>query len=289
MCDHEWGAVWTFEDCYSKKGVELNSPADGYVVGTDICECQNVPFMAMWDRLCDACCYEIQFAMDEDFTQIVSEPDHENGFVELNGDGECCPWCCEGYCPDTPMEPSAWIEGWFLPETTYYWRIRAIQAETDQCIKSWWSEPRSFTVAPTAEAGAISLVSPEAGATGVATTGVGFSWMMLADADSFDWVLDNNSDFSSPIDSETGLTDTAYGTTQTLSYDTTYYWQVTAYKDGSEIGKSAIGTFRTMVEPPPDDGGDDVVPTPVWVWVVIAIGAVLVIVVIVLIFRTRRV
>jgi len=192
------------------------------------------------------------------------------------------------YCPIAPMTPSAWIGSYFLPETTYYWRIRAVEAETDQAIKSWWSEPMSFTVAPTASEGAINLVSPEAGATGVATTNLGFSWLIGADVDSFDWVLDNNSDFSSPLDSRTGLTDTAYGTTQTLSYDTTYYWQVTAYKDGSEISKSAVGTFRTMmeaedVEPPPPAA------TPFWVWVVIAIGAVLVIVVIVLIFRTRRV
>jgi hypothetical protein len=290
MCEGEEGTVWTFEDCYSKKGIELNSPADGYVVGTDVCECTNVPFMAMWDRLCDACCYEIEFATDEDFTQLVDVPWYddmiENGF---NGDhDECCPWCCKGYCPDTPMDPSRWIEGWFLPETTYYWRVRAVQAETDQCIKSWWSEPRSFTVAPTAEAGAINLVSPEPGATGVAVTNVGFSWMMLAEADNFDWVLDNNSDFSSPVDSETGLTDTAFGTGATLDYDTTYYWQVTAYRDGSEISKSAVGTFRTMLEE--EEEPEPVTPpTPYWVWVVIGIGAALVIVVIVLIFRTRRV
>jgi hypothetical protein len=287
MCEHEDGALWTFEDCYAKKGVELNSPADGFVVGTSACECSNVPFMAMWDRLCDACCYEIQFATDEDFTQIVSGPVEENGENGMS-DGECNPWYCPGYCPDTPTDPTAWIEEWFLPETTYYWRVRAVEAETEQCIKSWWSEPRSFTVAPTAEAGAINLVSPEAGATGVARTNVGFSWLIGADVDNFDWVLDNNSDFSSPVESKTGLTDTAYGCTQTLSYDTTYYWQVTAYKDGSEIGKSAVGTFRTMLEAeepyvPPEAG------TPFWVWVVIAIGAVLVIVVIVLIFRTRRV
>jgi hypothetical protein len=290
MCEAEEGAVWTFEDCYAKKGIELDSPADGFVVGTSACECSNVPFMITWDRLCDACCYEFEFATDEDFTQIVDIPwydDEKNG--EVNGGYyECCTSCHEGYCPDTPTDPSAWIEEWFLPETTYYWRVRAVMAETDQVIRSWWSEPRSFTVAPTAEAGAISLVSPEPGATDAAVDGLGFSWLILAEVDNFDWVLDNNSDFSSPEDSETGLTDSAFGTTATLDYDTTYYWQVTAYRDGSEIGKSAVGTFRTMMEaeePPPPPPTE----TPFWVWIVIAIGAVLVIVVIVLIFRTRRV
>jgi hypothetical protein len=261
------GTVWTFEDCYSKKGVEVNSPADGFVVGASACDCSNVPFTVSWDRLCDACCYEIMTATDEDFT------DWESWIVE----------------PSSPTNPSEWMEeGWFLPETTYYWKIRTIQAETCQDILSWWSETRSFTVAPTASAGAINLVSPEPGAINTAINNLGFSWMMLAAADDFDWVLDNNSDFSSPVESKTGLTDTAYGCTQTLSYDTTYYWQVTAYKDGSEISKSAVGTFRTMVEP--EEPVEPVTPgTPFWVWVVIAIGAVLVIVVIVLIFRTRRV
>jgi hypothetical protein len=102
-------------------------------------------------------------------------------------------------------------------------------------------------------------------------------------------VLDDNDDFSSPVEEQSGLTTTAYGCTQTLVYDTTYYWQVTAYNEGAAISTSAVGTFRTMEEPPTDGGPPPVSETPVWVWVVIAIGAVLVIVVIVLIFRTRRV
>jgi len=261
------GTVWMFEDCYAKKGVELNSPADGYVVGPDSCDCCNVPFSISWDRLCDACCYQIQFAMDEDFTDI-----NDSWWV----------------CPEEPMTPSDWIGCEFDPEFTYYWRIRAVEAETCQDITSWWSEPRSFTVAPTAAAGAINLVSPEPGDTGVAIDNLGFSWIMQADADSYDWVLDNNSDFSSPVEEIDGLLDTAYGCTKTLSYDATYYWQVTAYKDGSEISKSAVGTFRTMVEPAEPPPVEEPV-TPFWVWVVIGIGAVLVIVVIVLIFRTRRV
>jgi hypothetical protein len=268
MCEGEDGTVWTFEDCYAKKGVDLTSPADGFVVGTDTCECCNVPFTIKWDRLCDACCYEIQFARDEDFTDIYWE---------------------DWFCPGTPTEPSVWLGCEFDPEFTYYWRVRAIEAETCQDIRSWWSEGRSFTVAPTAAAGAISLVSPELGATGIATKNLGFSWTMIADADEFDWVLSANADLSSPIDSATGLTSTAYQCNEELDNDTPYYWQVTAYKDGSAISSSAIGTFRTATEAEEVDGGPVTQPTPVWVWVVIAIGAVLVIVVIVLIFRTRRV
>jgi len=301
------GAVWMFEDCYAKKGVEVTSPDDGEVVGSSYCDyCENLPFKIEWDRLCDACCYEIQFAMDEDFTDLYT-PWNYSGPCDDGDEVEGC--CNPGWiCPDVPTDPSYWVDPIFLSETTYYWRIRAVEAETCQDITSWWSDPQSFTVAPTASAGAINLVSPEPGATDVAIKNVGFSWDLLADADSFDWVLDDNSDFSSPVESKTGLTNTAYGCTKTLEHGTTYYWQVTSYNEGAAISMSAVGTFTTGATGEfccPQDGmcfdtqaeleayNAEHYPaqpaTPFWVWVVIGIGAVLVIVVIVLIFRTRRV
>jgi hypothetical protein len=269
MEDNESGSVWTFEDCYAKKAPEITSPADGYVVPADPCSCFNVPFNVAWDRLCDACSYDIQVAMDEDFQQLVLNEVH---FVPGAGDA-----------------PSFHIPGGELTcEFTYYWRVRASDAETGQIIRSWWSDSQSVTVAPSTQAGEITLVSPEPGATDVAVEGVGFSWDLMATADAFDWWIDDNSDFSSPVEQVTGLTSTAYEATETMDYDTTYYWQVIAYNEGAAISSSAVGTFRTMEEPPAPPADEEPV-TPFWVWVVIAIGAVLVIVVIVLIFRTRRV
>jgi hypothetical protein len=290
------GTVWTFEDCYSKVGVELVSPDDGFVVGVDSCECCNAPFALRWDRLCDACCYQIQFATDADFTDLYVP------YVETNGMGDPYVWVC----PDTPIDPMAWVGCVFDPETIYYWRVRAVEAETCQDIYSWWSDVQSFTVAPMAAAASIELVAPEAGATGVPTKNLGFSWKIMATADAFDWVLSKNSDLSAPVDSKTGLSGTATTYTGTLQYGTNYFWQVTAYKEGSAISSSAVGTFTTAAQGPfccPQDGlcfdtqaeleahqaTHGPTPTPFWVWIVIAIGAVLVIVVIVLIFRTRRV
>jgi hypothetical protein len=277
MVDGIEGALWTFEDCYAKKAPETTSPEDGFVVPADPCSCYSVPFTLTWDPLCDACYYEIQFALDEDFTMLIGV----NGikvadlaFQEIEGD-----------------VPSFSIMGGSVGqlscEQTYYWRVRASKAATDQVIHSWWSDGY-FSVAPSTAAGQIALVSPEPGAMEVAVTDVGFSWDLMAEADAFDWWVDDNSDFSSPVESKTGLTDTAYGCTKTLDYDTTYYWMVTAYNEGAAISSSAVGTFRTMAEPtePPEP---EAVETPFWVWVVIGIGAALVIVVIVLIFRTRRV
>ncbi len=259
------------------------------VIPADPCGCCNAPFSIKWDRLCDACIYEVQFARDEEFTDIVDE------------------WHC--VVTIAPMNPSEWVrcEEEFVPGGTFYWRVRAIEAETDQDIKSWWSEPRTFTVAPTAEQGEINLVAPAPGALNVPPKNTAFSWTILAGADSVDWVLSKNADLSAPVDSKQGLTGTAYTCTKTLDYGTTYYWQVTAYKGGVAISVSAVGTFTTaysgafccpqcglcfdtqaaLQQHVADVHGAP--PTPFWVWVVIAIGAVLVIVVIVLIFRTRRV
>jgi hypothetical protein len=304
MCEGQVGTVWTFEDCYAKKAVELTSPIDGFVVPTSACGCCNVPFVIKWDRLCDACCYEIQFALDADFTELVTPQ------VQLVADKVDSVPYFDWYCPleygMSATNPSAFLDCLFTPETTYYWRIRTVQAETCQEIKSWWSEPLTFTVAPAAAAAAIDLVSPVPGDTGVAIKNVGFSWHLLASADTFDWVLSTNADLSAPIESKTGLTHTAYTCTKTLTHGTTYYWQVTAYNDGSAVSTSAVGTFTTgatgafcdptdgmcfdtLQELQAHEAQHPAAATPMWVWVVIAIGAVLVIVVIVLIFRTRRV
>jgi len=305
MSEANDGTVWTFEDCYAKKAVEIVSPADGFVVGTTTCECCNAPFNVKWDRLCDACCYEIQFAYDAAFTEPY-EPQDING---SNMDEIDFSYYCPGdISAEAAVNPTAFIGCGFQPETTYYWRVRTVQAATGQEIHSWWSDARSFTVAPTAAAGAIDLVAPVPGATDVGIKNIGFSWSTLADVDSYDWKLSASSDLSNALGTATGLTGTATTYTGTpLTYGTTYYWQVKAYKSGSAIATSPIGTFTTTphgafcsaidgacfdTQSALDAHNNDLrkpAGTPFWVWVVIGIGAVLVIVVIVLIFRTRRV
>jgi hypothetical protein len=294
MCENEWGSIWTYEDCYAKKAPEITYPTDGDVIPADPCSCYSVPFTVLWDSICDACSYDIAFALDEDFEMPV----------KVNGE------TIEVYhvISDTPSFSVMGGEaGGLSCETTYYVRIRAADAATDEIIHSWWSDPIEITIAPSLESGEITLVSPAPGATGVAIKNVGFSWDLLAEADAFDWVLDDNADFSSPVESKT-VTDKACECTQTLSYSTTYYWQVTAYSEGAVISTSAIGTFTTAatgqfccpqcglcfdtqaeLEAHIADAHPAQPATPTWVWIIIAIGAVLVIVVIVLIFRTRRV
>ena len=304
ICDGEDGSVWMFEDCYAKKAPDLTDPADGEVIDADPCSCYSEPFTFMWNRLCDACSYDLQVALDEDFEEVVLDTRY---FCEEDVLDPLC-----HYVPPVGDAPAYHIlggeAGGLSCETTYYWRVRAADAETGQIIHSWWSDPLKFTIGPSIQAGTITLVSPEPGATGVAIKNVGFSWDLLAEADAFDWVLDNNSDLSTPVESKTELTTKAYECTMTLTYSTTYYWQVTAYNEGAVISTSSIGTFTTAatgqfccplcglcfdtqaeLQAHIDEYHPAQPAIPTWVWVVIAIGAVLVIVVIVLIFRTRRV
>jgi len=284
MQKREDGNVWMFEDCYSKSGPSLRNPDDGALMHSDPCDgCRNTPFTIAWDRMCDSCNYEIEFALDKDFYHIFPVPGWERPD----------PFSCiarpgHEVRPVPAVNPAMYIPSWFTPGQTYYWRVRSVMAENGQVIRSWWSDERSFTINLRATDG-VYLVSPEPGTTNVARTGIGFTWDANIAVTSYRFELSQNADLSIPVEPPaTGLTRTSYKYTGTaLAYDTTYFWRVTAYRDGAEVSK-AIGQFRTVAETPVDPEPEPVT-TPNWVWVLIAIGAVLVIVVIVLIFRTRRV
>jgi len=285
IADGKGGNPWTYEDCFAKAGVTLKGVKDGATVAADPCECTNGKFVLTWDRMCNACEYEFQISLDKDFTQIVrTEANYKAGPGGF-------------YDPPSNSSPSVVIGAGDLNcSTQYFWRVRAHYAETGETIASWWSDAWSFTV----EAGpgaAIGPTAPDDGASNVALTGIGFTWTSVADATSYDFVLSASADLSSPIDSKTGLKGTAYTFGGELDNSTTYFWQVTAMKDGNVFSQSDVNTFTTVapgVEPVPPVQVTTYPPaepagTPAWVWVVIGIGAVLVIVVIVLIFRTRRV
>jgi hypothetical protein len=261
------GAVWTFEDCYAKAAPSPTAPTKGFLVPADPCQCSNIPFSLRWQRVCNARAYDIQIALDRNFSEIMED--------------------ILGYEPPTPTAPGYFVaKGELLPGVTYYWRVRAVEAESGQMIHSWWSTSLSFTVMLGPVAGP-ELAAPQDDATDVAVTKVAFTWSALALADKYDWVLSKNADLSNPIETRLGLTTTALTYTGTLDYSTTYYWQVTAWKEGIQISQSNTGSFRTKAKT-----SHPVVPQPVtpsWVWVIIAIGAVMVIVVVVLMFRTRRI
>ena len=181
--------------------------------------------------------------------------------------------------------------------TTYYWHVRVHALETGDIAHSQWSETCSFNIMSGV---GVSLLAPENGSMGVGIEGVGFSWTSVGGATSYSFVFSENSDLSGAMASEE-LSGTAYTYTGMLDYSTPYFWQVTAWKNGSELATSDVGSFTTAGEPPPPPPepeptpppADIVIPpaeqiTPNWIIAVIIVGAALAVLVIILILRTRR-
>ena len=287
MTDGKDGTPWVYRDCFSKAGPTLLNVPDGSVVNAGDCACGNEVFSLSWERLCNECEYEFDISLNEAFTKIVVT---EQDFPTFIGDGGF-------YDPPSNTDPSVVItEGALDCATEYFWRVRTRYSDKPETIRSWWSDKWSFTIESCATLG---LTAPDDGASNLALEGIGFTWQAIDDA-SYDFTLSANSDLSSPIASETGISGTAYAFDGELDYSTTYFWTVVAMDGGNVVGSSDVSTFTTRPEPtePPalpeypayPDYPEPVQPsTPAWVWVVIAMGAVLVIVIIVLIFRTRRV
>jgi hypothetical protein len=198
----------------------------------------------------------------------------------------------------------------FMPNRTYYWRIRVAQ---DSPMLSPWSDARSFTVESELP---FTITGPEAGAVGVPITPT-MTWSEHPGALGYEVAIAEDETFS-VLDISHSATHTFYQVEEELKYSTTYYWRVRAItKEAYTVGKTVYpaegsdwvnGVFTTMAEPvePPPPGDiiveppEVVVPPPEVIvqpaqipdyllWTIIGIGVVLVIALIVLIVRTRRV
>jgi hypothetical protein len=256
----------------------------GEDIAADDCEdCTNPDITLCWTNICGACEYDIEIATDEDFTQTV----YSNYLPDL----ECfAPADCADPCMLIPNDT-------LQAGTTYYWHVRVHEVDTGDIAHSQWSETCSFNIMSGV---GLSLLAPENGDMGIGIESVGFSWTGVGGATSYSFVLSENSDLSGALASEE-LSGTAYTYTGMLDYSTPYFWQVTAWKNGSELATSDVGAFTTAGEPepapepppPPGPAPEIVIPpaeqiTPNWIIAVIAIGAALAVLVIVLIVRTRR-
>ncbi|MDD5509560.1 MAG: hypothetical protein PHI12_01925 [Dehalococcoidales bacterium] len=288
VSDASEGTLWSYEDCAAKRGIVLTSPEDGAIVSCDVCgDCVSAALTFEWERMCLACSYDIEI-MDEDGNVIaaIEELEISGDPPSLYWDGEDCPNDCAIGC-QSPLECGR----------TYTWHVREANTETDECVHSPWSETWSFTI-EASSANAVKLIAPEQGAVVAQRTGVGFSWSSVYDATTYSFVLSASPDLSGALASA-DVPGTAYAYSGTLDYETTYYWQVTAWKDGTMLSQSDVGTFAVAAEeiipepaqptPPPEVNIPPVQNvTPTWMYVVFAIGIALIVVVIVLIVRSRR-
>jgi len=272
------GTLWVYEDCVAKIGPSLLSPVDGATIPCDTCNCQNEAFNLKWERLCVACSYDIEL-MDE-----------EGNVIEQ--------WLDKGIAGDPPQW---YVEAGVIDQcgATYQWHVRVSDAETGEWLDSPWSETWSFTIE--APSGALTLIAPVNGKANTPVTNVGFSWTDVPNATSYSFVLSPNASLSGALASQE-FSGTAYEYAGTLNYDTSYFWQVRAWKDSVILSQGPIWSFHTMPEPvtpqppavikSPPQPVVEISPaqmtTPSWVYATVGVGCALTIVVIVLLVRRRK-
>ena len=189
---------------------ELSTPADN---ASDVSLTPDL----IWLAATDAESYDLQIATDEAFSSIIV---NETGLTALQ---------------------YSVAEGALGNDTTYYWRVRAVNSAGS----SEYSTPFSFTtLLPDLEAP--TLASPQDSATDVELLPL-FTWSNVDGATSFTLQVSTASDFSALVLDESGITIEEFEmTTNALQELTTYYWRVNA-TDGSRVSDwSTVFSFTTL-------------------------------------------
>jgi len=114
-------------------------------------------------------------------------------------------------------------------------------------------------------------LSPANGLTGVSTSPT-FSWNSSAGATSYRLQVSTSSSFTSLVLDQGGIAGTSYQV-GALSYNTVYYWRVSAANASGTSAYSGTWFFSTVMTPPappvltsPGDGAPGVSTTPVFTW-----------------------
>ncbi len=88
------------------------------------------------------------------------------------------------------------------------------------------------------------LISPSAGNVDTVLSPVSFSWSAVSQAETYEIDIATDPQFSSIVDSATGLTDTAYESD--LAAKTIFFWRVRAVNACGTTANPEIATFQTM-------------------------------------------
>jgi predicted phage tail protein len=187
-----------------------------------------------WEAAELADSYRVQVATDDQFSETVADEEEITG-TEFQFDG-------------------------LDYETTYYWRVRAV----NEAGESDWSEVWSFTTED--ESGeppaAPAAVSPENGAEEISIHPV-LEWNETDRSDSYYVQLSTDDQFESDLIEQEGLTPaTTTYEAENLSYNTIYYWRVRASNEAGDSDWSEVWSFTTERIPPPeaiipDDGAEE--------------------------------
>jgi len=261
--DDDDAELWVLEDTLSGQ-VTLDSPPDGYQHDRE-----DVIQLA-WDEMRDADEYEYEGTESSGLGMDIG--------------------------PDTTDDTDITVSTTGSAE--YDWKVRVAPGEP---WHSRWSDEWTFHTALGEPPWAPTLYTP-GGVWQYSGLDVelmpAFSWESAKTADSYQFVLADNAEFTSPLVNEK-TPESAYNLDFELEYNTNYFWRVMAYKGNEAISRwSDIGAFTTITEPeaPPPPPSPPVTvtqpaPAPIVIpllWTIIGIGALLIIAVVVLIVRTRR-
>ncbi|HEX9659909.1 MAG TPA: T9SS type A sorting domain-containing protein, partial [Rhodothermales bacterium] len=198
--DGAWSEVRTFTTIVAApEAVTLIHPADS-AIGVSV-----TPVFE-WDALASALTYQLHVSEDTSFTTLV-----------LNDSALAT-------TADTVNVPLG-------HDAQHYWRVRGRNAGGDGV----WSQVRSFTTIIAAPE-AVGLVSPEAGAQGVAAFMM-FLWQPMDGAAAYHLQLSSDAAFTAPVVDDSVLTDPTFAVSEPLAYSATYYWHVRAALDDG-LGKA---------------------------------------------------
>ncbi len=174
-----------------------------------------------WEAIETAEKYEIRVGASEDYSQLM--------------------WNSPNVAQSSVQYPSSGAET-LLPETTYYWSVRAI---ANDVALGEFSESFTFTVS---EDNTPVLTGPM---NGLSESNLPyFTWNKISRASAYGLVLANNEDASQIIYESHNIAEKQfqYGSDlPPLEFDTSYYWKVIAYdENGAALGDySTIATFTT--------------------------------------------
>ena len=131
--------------------------------------------------------------------------------------------------------------------TTYYWRVGV--GGNYSTVYSW--TPGGGTYSPGTPPSAPTLVSPANASTNVSASPT-FSWNSAAGATSYTLQVSTDSLFGSTVINQSGITATSYAASG-LSYNTVYYWRVSATNTYGTSAYSTVYHFTTEAAATPPD------------------------------------
>jgi N-acetylmuramoyl-L-alanine amidase CwlA len=207
----EWSSTWNFKTEYELiDGPELNLPANN---STD------QPYSSLlldWNSVSNANNYQYQVSTENDFSVII-----KTGNTSLT----------EKTISD------------LLPNTLYYWRVRAENINGYSPWSAEWNFTTEQTILEVPE-----LISPINNAAYIDYRSIDFSWNPVIGASEYTFEISQDNSFSTGV---TSLNTSSESVTMTnLEAETVYYWRVNASDGITVTDWSEIRTLETMPAPP---------------------------------------